>query len=887
MYQNIMMTVVFFIIFIVMFSVYIYHLYDYIDYKESVDKSIGISTDHINKGFEKVSTNSKTFSKRLSETIDNIDAIKSDVQSVKQRDGNTARHIDEVKGDTNALKRRLDKLRRDIDAMNTQRTDVSGDIKGLSDRINGIINNTGINASNITELSRKQDEIIGIIDAMDKGIPDNQFDQYGKRIDDLSTRLTGFDSRFAELDVKDSVLIDEVNKTKANYSLLNDRHSELSSEVNGIRSSYSLLNDRHSELNNEVNGLKSSFGGLSGLTTDINDLKANRATNDSVKSIEDRFNAEKGSVQASFVTITDRLLVLDSNQSLMRANIQALIALSTDESFVANLAELRTMFNELNQKHDEVIKDIQVIQGIINSSFIQISRIQGLQTILDNVNQKNIEMANEIQGLKQASAVISEIVDGLSVKTSANLVDSKNFKICNESNNCMNFNTNSEGFNMTPDNVDSFTIRSKNKTAMGKFNLTNENLFLTGKVGIGTANPTSKLEVVADSGYVASFLHANLQRGIGIQSNTISPVGSLVNQDLVLSPKGTGVIRIGGRTVVNDSLDGGSRMGISLWNSTDQSWGIYMGQSGANKSFSTGTACHGINFSSYAMRLRVKKDSTEGIIYENDAEQCLLSIRSSDGMAYHRGNIGVQMQNPRYPLDVRNAMQVSTIDNPAEKSVIYLATPQELGAPSKCAIIANGINSWSRSKLHFCLENTTSSGIEGIASVNNARLTIQPDGKVGIGTTNPTHPLHVVGAINCTGDITTSGDVIAYFSDERLKTFVSDIKDPLGIIGKLKGFYYKPNDVARQNGITNTDTEIGLSAQEVQRVLPELVKPAPFDTVIDDDGNRSSKSGNDYLTMSYDRMAPVFVEAIKELKREIEELKATKREFEEFKRQFA
>jgi hypothetical protein len=59
--------------------------------------------------------------------------------------------------------------------------------------------------------------------------------------------------------------------------------------------------------------------------------------------------------------------------------------------------------------------------------------------------------------------------------------------------------------------------------------------------------------------------------------------------------------------------------------------------------------------------------------------------------------------------------------------------------------------------------------------------------------------------------------------------------------------------------------EVGLSAQAVQRVLPEIVKIAPFDSVRNAEGVIVSKSGENYLTMSYERLTPVFVEAIKEL----------------------
>jgi hypothetical protein len=140
---------------------------------------------------------------------------------------------------------------------------------------------------------------------------------------------------------------------------------------------------------------------------------------------------------------------------------------------------------------------------------------------------------------------------------------------------------------------------------------------------------------------------------------------------------------------------------------------------------------------------------------------------------------------------------------------------------------------------------------------NNGNVNM--NGRLGIGTATPATPLHVI------GDIVATQNITSYYSDERLKTKIAGISDPLKIIDGLNGFYYIPNELARINGITNTDKEIGLSAQDVQKVLPEIVKIAPFDLVTDAEGNKISRSGEKYLTMSYERLAPVFVEAIKEL----------------------
>jgi hypothetical protein len=120
------------------------------------------------------------------------------------------------------------------------------------------------------------------------------------------------------------------------------------------------------------------------------------------------------------------------------------------------------------------------------------------------------------------------------------------------------------------------------------------------------------------------------------------------------------------------------------------------------------------------------------------------------------------------------------------------------------------------------------------------------------------------------GNWSSIGDVIAYYSDERLKRKVGKIENALEIIMSLNGFKYVNNDIAKDNGFTSDNVQIGLSAQEVQKVAPEIVSIAPFDLA---ENNTSSKSGEDYLTVNYAKLIPILVEAMKEQQKEIEELR--------------
>lgn len=125
---------------------------------------------------------------------------------------------------------------------------------------------------------------------------------------------------------------------------------------------------------------------------------------------------------------------------------------------------------------------------------------------------------------------------------------------------------------------------------------------------------------------------------------------------------------------------------------------------------------------------------------------------------------------------------------------------------------------------------------------------------LGVGTTAPTG-----GAIRATGDIT------AFYSDARLKDFKGTITDAINKIEALNGYYYTANETAQDLGYT-AELQVGVSAQEVQAVLPEVVTRAP---ISDNEG-----VDEDYLTVKYEKLVPLLIEAIKEQNQRIKELEA-------------
>ena len=118
--------------------------------------------------------------------------------------------------------------------------------------------------------------------------------------------------------------------------------------------------------------------------------------------------------------------------------------------------------------------------------------------------------------------------------------------------------------------------------------------------------------------------------------------------------------------------------------------------------------------------------------------------------------------------------------------------------------------------------------------------------------------------IGATREARCAGNITAYYSDQRLKTKTGTIQNALSKVMSLEGFTYIENEVAKSHGYNNDKQQVGVSAQDIQAVLPEAVSLAPFDIETLEDGTITSKSGENFLTVDYSRLTPLLIEAIKE-----------------------
>jgi len=128
----------------------------------------------------------------------------------------------------------------------------------------------------------------------------------------------------------------------------------------------------------------------------------------------------------------------------------------------------------------------------------------------------------------------------------------------------------------------------------------------------------------------------------------------------------------------------------------------------------------------------------------------------------------------------------------------------------------------------------------------------RPDSaKVGIGTDTPQEALHVVGNIGLTGEIVS-------LTDTKLKTNIRSIDNAIDIVNKINGVRYNYRvDEYPEMKLAERD-QIGLLAQDVEEVLPELV----------------FEDSNGIKSVAYIKLTAVLIEAVKELKSENDDLKA-------------
>jgi hypothetical protein len=347
------------------------------------------------------------------------------------------------------------------------------------------------------------------------------------------------------------------------------------------------------------------------------------------------------------------------------------------------------------------------------------------------------------------------------------------------------------------------------------------------KVGTGVY-PTAKLHAATGSGDLFQLDGNNITKVFFVSaSGDVTTSGSLFR---INSP----IVSITGSVYSNGSFNGSGAGLISIPNGALVNSSFYIGTTsislGRGSSSQTLT---GVNVDGYSTYLGG---------YSNQIVYTILSPAAN----YNGPVIKV-----RYDTSTTNRyIDIGSIDGSGNYT-------EGLKILNGTTLTMNGYTVYHSGNIPTWNQNTT-----GTAS-NITAYTINQS----VGSSNsPTFAgLLVNGAINATGDIT------AYYSDGRLKKDLQPIDNAVSKIMSLTGYTYYTNDLGKELlNITKDEKQVGLIAQDLQLVQPEAVKLAPFDK----DENGESKSGENYLTIQYEKVVPLLIEAIKEQQLQIEELKS-------------
>ncbi len=211
-----------------------------------------------------------------------------------------------------------------------------------------------------------------------------------------------------------------------------------------------------------------------------------------------------------------------------------------------------------------------------------------------------------------------------------------------------NLNSISDVENYIIDISENLSNLSQNKIENGNSNVTVEN---SGDITFDTANQERMIikNNTGDIGIGKTPSHKLDVSGTGNFSSDLDVNG-------VLSATGGSLI------TVQNAVDGGSSRGIRMWKNNNSHFGIYMATSGSNKSMSGGNTCQGAGITHHSVRFRTQAQQGAvhyGFIFENSNEECLYSIRGSDGRAYFKGDVGIGTTDPSTELDVSGDISFS------------------------------------------------------------------------------------------------------------------------------------------------------------------------------------------------------------------------------------
>jgi len=292
--------------------------------------------------------------------------------------------------------------------------------------------------------------------------------------------------------------------------------------------------------------------------------------------------------------------------------------------------------------------------------------------------------------------------------------------------------------------------------------------FTTGNFGVGTVNPTKRLEVVGDA-IITGGITTGSANIANVNVSSITAAGAQITSATI------GTLR-----------------------STDIS---------ASAISSAGAQITG---------------ATVGTLRSTDISA---SAISSAGAQITGATVGTLFSsNATFTNVTSSAAVISSITATSVSSTILSATTMTGGSLSLSGdlYIAGTLTTVNVTSTNLLNTNMTA-GVLNVTSVlsavgnsNTIGSIFTTDGNVGIGSVTPSHKLHVVGDIFATGNITG-------FSDERLKEGIETLPNCLSRVQHISGVSFTRIKCDAQPDVDTERRDIGFLAQNLEEQFPELV----------------------------------------------------------------
>ena len=353
-------------------------------------------------------------------------------------------------------------------------------------------------------------------------------------------------------------------------------------------------------------------------------------------------------------------------------------------------------------------------------------------------------------------------------------------------------------------------------------------LSVQGQVGIGTFTPFTQIDILANNSTSGTPSHVMLRNGTGSQTVT--------------------GYQFGGVVLATDRTD---NLGNRVWNSSNNSF--YYNNDGIN----TGTA----GTANFLNNTTFMRTTGNLVTFPGNVAIGTTSTTGLGQFVVVRPSLKANGQ----------AVWIDATDNSGtiKDNVGMLLNDGSSGASGGNSIIFRQTNGASPRRFAGIWGITNASGAGGylnFGASNADNDTTGPTAYMVLNAGNGTS-----GNLAVTGNITATLEITAYFSDLRLKDNIKVITNALDRVMSINGVTYNPNELAEQlTGESRTNLKVGVIAQEVEAVMPQVIKAAPFD--ITPEGH--SRSGDNYKTVQYDKLVPLLIQAIKEQQAKIDDLEA-------------